>query len=221
MLRLTAASIALSSANNSSVRRLITRSIRSLRRRSLSRRTSSRITAKSQFHFVEQFYDASEPLVALNREMQRLAFEGGMIGVEECDHWARLSEMTPSELEDGSLASRLVWSWRRQFAALVKCHPAARCCLRFDTVQDSGAFISGGPNVTHEKASPSADPTTTVVKITGSAKDRQLFRKVLSTVECLSDLLKGPTPTADLIAIRDRPPTRLTEQVKAEVRLTG
>jgi len=75
----------------------------------------------------------------------------------------------------------------------VKCDPAARRRLRFDAVRDSGAFISGGPNVAHEKASPSADPTTTVVKIAGSAKDRQLFRNVSFTVERLSNYLKGAT----------------------------
>src|SRR3954453_16289568 len=100
MLRLTAASRASSSAVLASMRVRTWRSMRSPRSCSLSSRRSLGISLGLPRHLFEQGFDLLKALVALNRELQRLWFEGRVAGVEESDDRAGLAEMSPRRCKD-------------------------------------------------------------------------------------------------------------------------
>src|SRR5579859_2922799 len=70
----------------------------------------------------EQPFDTVEPGVALDCELERLAFEGGVTGIEKGDHRSRLAEMSPGGLDQVALPPRLRGRGQRGSAALAKRH---------------------------------------------------------------------------------------------------
>jgi len=70
---------------------------------------------------LQQPFNAREALVAFNREMQRLALERVVTGIEECDHGRRFAEVVPGGLNQVALPPGLVGRWHGGIAAFAKC----------------------------------------------------------------------------------------------------
>lgn len=68
---------------------------------------------------LQQPFNAREALVAFDREMQRLALQRVVMGVEEGNRRRRLSEVTPRGLNKVALPPQLV-RWHRRNAAVAK-----------------------------------------------------------------------------------------------------
>ena len=84
---------------------------------------------------VQQPLDALKAFVAFDCDMQRLALEPVVTGIEKGDHGRRLAEVTPGGLDDLALPPGLIGRRRRPVAALAKIHALARARLGIQLVR--------------------------------------------------------------------------------------
>lgn len=69
---------------------------------------------------LQQPFNARQALVAFNREMQRLALQRFVTGIEEGNHGRRVAEVAPGSLNQVALPPRLVGRRHRGIAAFAK-----------------------------------------------------------------------------------------------------
>ena len=127
MLSLTAASSALSSAKARSIR-----SEACFFRRSLAILIVLQVALLShglppslEGQLLQQPFDPLEPVIALDRQMERLGIKQVVAGVEESDHGLRLAEVAPRRLQDVVLPPRLFGRGLWNVAAFAKRHGLA------------------------------------------------------------------------------------------------
>src|SRR6185503_1195888 len=108
MLRLTALSSALSSAEVAHAGAEHSSATGSCDAHRFQDRVSSHGALQLCIELLQQPFNAREALVTFNREMQRLAFQRVVTGVEEGDHRRSLAEVAPGGLNQVALPPRLI-----------------------------------------------------------------------------------------------------------------